>query len=108
MADPSSRWVRPVAVGLVRHPPGTGDARRRRVRIEQALRADEEGYALADIVEIDDVILREDGALLVVEGMAVRFDAYAVLVTGAVDRARVEDLAERLRLLLVDVPEPGE
>jgi hypothetical protein len=68
-----------------------------------ALRANEEGYALIDTFEIDGRPVRDDSTLQALEELAERLEASALLVSGVVDRQRVDGIADRTRMVIREV-----
>lgn len=102
-----SRGKRPVALGLVHHRIFSSDAERRRIRISLALKASLEGFALAEILEVDGGGVTEDTALASLEHLAEEFRARAVLVAGPCDRERVLGIAARRRLRVIVVSRPA-
>jgi hypothetical protein len=97
----------PLAVGLFRVPPGASDQQRRRARIEIALCAGTEGYALMETFDLDDSLRGEDETLQSVRALGERHALHALIVAGPLnpaDRSRVDDLADELQLISVRVP----
>jgi hypothetical protein len=97
---------RPLAIGLLYLPEGTGTAERSRARVALALRANDEGYALLETLEFGVSGLRDDLQFQAVEALAARLDVQALIVSGAVNLERVEKLAELWRLVVVDINNP--
>jgi hypothetical protein len=93
-----------LAVGLFRVPPGSSDQLRRRARIEIALCAGSEGYALLDTFDLDDSLRAEDETLQVVRALGEQHPLHALIVAGPVQREGIDDLADDLRLITVRVP----
>jgi hypothetical protein len=91
----------PLAVGLLQVPQHTSQAARTRARIALALKAAAEGYALIETFEAGSNGLQEDVAYLALEDLAVQLDAGALVYAGDVDLARVQDVADRARMVLV-------
>ena len=101
-------YLRPLALGLIQLgliqvPEGTRGTARSAARIALALRANEEGYALVETLEVGGNGLKDDAQFQALEELAVRLDIEALLVSGPVDEAWVEELAGRLRLVVVSV-----
>ena len=94
----------PLAVGLFRVRPGATDQRRRRTRIEIALCAGSEGYALLDTFDLDDSLRGEEETLQAVRALGERHALHALIVAGPVDRTRIDDLADALQLICIRVP----
>lgn len=94
----------PLAVGLFQAPLGASDQQRRRARIEIALCANSEGYALLDTFDLDDSLRGPDETLQAVRAIGQRHDLHALIVAGPVDRERIDELADELRLITVRVP----
>jgi hypothetical protein len=96
--------VRPLALGLIQVPEGAWEtATRSQARIALALQANKEGYALIETLEVGVNGLKDDAQFATLEELAVRLNVEALLVSGPVDGARVEELAGRLRLVVVAV-----
>ena len=93
----SAEWR--LAVGLFA---SEGEPGRREARLHVALWAARKGYALAEAFAVPPEPSVPD-AYVAAEDLAVRVDAQAVLVSGDVDRERVEGLAERARLMVLYV-----
>jgi hypothetical protein len=108
------RYPYALALGLMRLPPGASAAYRTETRIALALVAARHGYALTETVEALPSPTPTDGprdpaldaALATVERLALRLDADALIVTGALNDERVEDLAARVRLVVLRHPDP--
>jgi hypothetical protein len=98
---PGYRSPRPLCIGIVQVAASLTRAQRAQARIDLALRANEEGYALLETFEVDLGPSRDDATYAGVERLAEQVDAQALVVSGAVDRARVEEMAERVRLMVV-------
>ncbi|MBT0772135.1 hypothetical protein KIH74_24540 [Kineosporia sp. J2-2] len=94
----------PLAVGLFRFDTGTSDLRRRRARIEIALCAGAEGYALLDTFDLNGSLHGEEETLQAVRALAARHALHALIVAGPVDRDGIDGLADELRLITVRVP----
>jgi hypothetical protein len=104
-----------LAVGLLHHRPYAGQSERRQNRIELALIAVAKGYALVEVFETGSNGLSQDLAFQELEAVARQADAAALVWGGDVDVARVCDVADRLRLMILpalsantsgDAPEP--
>lgn len=91
---------RPLALGVVRAVPNAAAKDRNEIRVALALFANEEGYALIDIFEVAGDTLRDEPVLRGVAELAEQTDAEALIVFGAVDRARVEEIADRVRMVV--------
>ena len=76
----------------------------RALRLALSLRAAREGYAVAEVFQLRRS--RDEAVYDRAEQLAVDLDAQAVFIMGAVDRGRVDELAERARLVVVEVPGP--
>lgn len=94
----------PPAVGLFRVPPGSSDQQRRRARIEIALCAGAEGYALLDTFDLDDSLRGEEETLETVRSLGRRHGLHALIVAGPVARERIDELADEMRVITVRVP----
>lgn len=96
--------VRPLALGLLQVPEGEWEtATLSQARIAVALQANAEGYALVETLEVGVNGLKDDAQFATLEELAVRLDAEALLVSGQVDEERVQEMAGRLRLMVVAV-----
>ncbi|MDP9827587.1 hypothetical protein [Kineosporia succinea] len=93
-----------LAVGLFRVRPGATEAHRRRARIEIALCAGSEGYALLDTFDLDDTLRAESETLEVVRALGEKHRLHALIVAGPLERAGIDELADDLRLITVRVP----
>jgi histidine ammonia-lyase len=89
----SAEWR--LAVGLFT---SEGDDASREARLQLALWAAREGYALVEAFVV--AAGQAENAYVAAEDLAVRVDAQAVLVLGDVHRERVEKLAQRARLMV--------
>jgi hypothetical protein len=96
-------YPRPNAIGLVHLSASAPQAQRTEARIALAVRAAEEGYALIETYETGGNRLKEDVALQALEDLASRLDVVAVFYSGDVNHARVREIAERLRLVIMRV-----
>jgi hypothetical protein len=72
------------------------------LRISLTLHAADEGYAVAEVFEVGAGHARDEAAFAALEELAERIDAQAVVMSGPVDRARVEDVAGRVRLMVFE------
>jgi hypothetical protein len=93
---------RPLALGLLHFPEGTGTSERSRARVSLALRANNRGYALLETFGFGMSGLRDDLQFQEVEDLVARLDVQGLIVAGAIDVERVEKLAELWRLILID------
>jgi len=66
-----------------------------------ALFANDEGYALVETFEVGDSATRDAATLLALEELAHRVEAVALIVSGNVDREKVEAIAEWVRMVVV-------
>lgn len=94
----SDRLPLPLAVGVLGDPHLTDRARLREARLDLALLAHELGYFLLDIVDV--TAGPGDEAYEQVVWLAERTDAEAFVIHGEIDRARVEAVAERRRMVI--------
>ena len=83
----------PLAVGLFQLPETALADRRRRVRIEIALRANREGYALLETFDTGASAHGLDDAIDAIRVLAGHHDIHALLVLGDLDQVKIEDLA---------------
>jgi hypothetical protein len=95
----SSSTIR-LAVGLLHHRPYAGQPERSQGRIDLALIAAAQGYALVEVFDTGSNGLSQDIAFQELEAIARQVDAVAVVWSGNVDVARVGDVADRLRLVI--------
>jgi hypothetical protein len=94
--------ARPLALGLLHVAPGTPTAARTRARVALALRANRDGYALAETLEFGTSTLKDDLQYDALEDLAARLDAHAFIVAGPLDVNRVHKIADHLRLVVVE------
>lgn len=92
-----------LAVGLLHVPLAATPTERRRLRVELAMTAANSGYALVETFEVSDNGLQEDVAFRELELVARQVDAAAVVVAGDVDLRRVQEVAGRVRMVVVGV-----
>ena len=95
---------RPLAVGLLRVGVDQRSDEVRRTKVELALLASTEGYALIETFEFHQALHSEQAVLDVVEQFAIHWDADCLLVRGLGVSRRVAELADRARLLVREVP----
>jgi hypothetical protein len=94
-------YLRPLALGLIQLSEGAWEtAAVSQARITLALQANEEGYALVETLEVGVNGLKDDAQFATLEELAVRLNAEALFVSGAVDEERVQEMAGRLRLMV--------
>jgi hypothetical protein len=96
----------PLAVGLFQLAKNAPAERRRRARIEIALCASREGYALLDTFDMDSRLRGGEETLDAIRSLADRHDIHAVIVVGEVDQSKVNELADERQLITVRVPIP--
>lgn len=96
-----------IAVGLVCFPSTAHTSHRRRTRIALALHAARHGHVLVDTLDIDSDTPQES-TLRELEELTRALDAQAVVVAGPVDRQRISTIAEQVRLVVLELPEPGD
>jgi hypothetical protein len=89
---------RPLAVGVLNVAPGASEAERRRLRLDFALSANAQGYFLLETVEVDG--RRNHPGYAHAEDLAVRADADAFFVLGAVDLRRLRATADQVRMTI--------
>ena len=77
---------------------------RRQARVALALYANDESYALVETFEVDGSTARDAATLLALEELAARVEATAVIVSGDVDREKVEAIAEWVRMAVIVRP----
>lgn len=100
---------RQVALGLIHYPATATEAVRRRTRISVMGKAATQGYAVAEVFEVDGRAVRDEASLAALEASARSLAARVVLAVGDVDRVRLEDIAKRTRMKVVTVQrQPGE
>jgi hypothetical protein len=102
-----STSVARLAVGLLHHRPFASQSERSRSRINLALLAASHGFALVEVFETGSNGLREDIAFQELEAVARQVDAVAIVWSGNVDLARVRDVADRLRLVIIPAMSPA-
>jgi hypothetical protein len=94
---------RQVALGLIHYPPSASEAVRRKTRISVMGKAATQGYAVAEVFEVDGRAVRDEASMEALEAMARRLAARVVLAVGDVDRVRLEDIARRTRMKVITV-----
>lgn len=68
-----------------------------------------QGYAVAEVFEVDGRAVRDEASMVALEAMARRLTARVVLAVGDVDRVRLDDIAKRTRMKVVTVArQPGD
>jgi hypothetical protein len=92
---------RPLAIGILGLSWRAREQQQREARIAIALRANVEGYALLETFQLTGTTGGDENVYDVVEALARRLDATAVVLRGQVDLHRVDVLAERARLTVV-------
>jgi hypothetical protein len=97
-------YPRPVALAVVHFGEHLTDRERRAARVDLALKANDEGYALAEMFEIDPRRFRELAVLAAFAELAERLDASHVFIAGDVDRSRVEEIADDVRMTVEWMP----
>jgi hypothetical protein len=104
---PEQRWS-PLGVGLLVFGERAADADRALERLAVAMAAYAAGVFLVDTLEID--LSRDGGQADSVYSalwlLAVRTDSEVVFVRGPVNRARVEAMADEVRMVIRDVDGP--
>jgi hypothetical protein len=96
----------PLAVGLFHLPDSALADRRRQARIDIALRANREGYALLETFDASGPEHHLDDALDAIRALADHHDIHAILIYGDLDPGKLEDLAYSHTLVTLRVPEP--
>jgi hypothetical protein len=96
---------RPLAVGLIYHPPSTDETSRRRTRVSLIARGDAEGFAVAEVFETDGRPVKDDAALSALESLARRIGARTILTVGPIDRTKVAVVARRSQLMVLTMPD---
>lgn len=94
--------ARPLALGLLHVPPGTPAAARTKARVAVALRANRDGYGLVETLEFGTSTLKDDLQFDALEDLATRLDAHALVVAGPLDVGRIHEIADHLRLVVVE------
>jgi hypothetical protein len=98
MGEVSPGVCRPLAVGVLHVPPGLSEVERRRQRLDFALSANAQGYFLLETVEVD--ARQPHPGYAHAEDLAVRADADAFVVRGAVDLPRLTRIADHVRMTI--------
>lgn len=75
-------------------------------RLQLALRANDDGYALLETFHVIGDPMKDEGPTPRFEALAQRFDADALLIVGTLDRERAEDIAYRARLVVREMAGP--
>jgi hypothetical protein len=94
----------PLAVGIFQLDKHATAEQRRRARIEVALCASREGYALLDTYDMGSRLRGGEDTLDAIRSLTERHNIHAMIVVGEVDLTRVNDLADERRLITVRVP----
>lgn len=94
----------PVAIAVMRshRAMSTGDWRRARASV--AHRVAREGYALLETFDVVGDAALDESVYDAVESMATRGEASALIVSGAVDRSRVDGIAAGFGMVMLRVP----
>jgi hypothetical protein len=95
------RPLKPLAIGLLQHPPGASPAARRQARISLTAQAPRHGFAIAEVYELDGNPVADDAAVGALLRLAARTAARTVLTAGPLDRDRAADLTRHRQLHLV-------
>lgn len=95
-------YARPLALGLLQVAPGTPAAARTRARVALVLRANRDGYGLVEILEFGASTVRDDLQFHALADLATRLDAHALVVAGPLDMGRVHEIADQVRLVVVE------
>lgn len=96
---------RPLAIGVVHVSTHASRTTRSRARTEVSAYADAEGFALAELFEVDGRAAGDASALAVVADLAERTGA-AVIVSAWIDPERMAGIAARVRLVATPRPSP--
>jgi hypothetical protein len=92
-----------LALGLMYASASATQAQRTQDRIDLAIRAADAGYALVETYETSGHGIQEDLAFEALEMMATRLRTRALVYSGDVDLQRVNEVAKRIRLLVLEV-----
>jgi hypothetical protein len=93
---------RPLALGLLHIAPGTPAGARTRARVALALRANRDGYGLVETLEFGTSTLKDNLQFDSLEDLATRLDAQALVIAGPLDAGRIHEIADHLRLVVVE------
>lgn len=96
--------LRPLAIGILGPDSGVEAPRSHDERIRMSVAANGLGYGLLDIFEVGTALGPDEPIYASIELVADRHDAQALLVLGNVDRSRVDEIADRVRLRVVALP----
>lgn len=94
----------PLAIALVRSHKSMSAQEWRGARAAVAVRIMHEGYALLDIFDVVGDATLDDSVYDAVEALAKWAEASAVVVSGSVDRRRVDGIAAGLGMVVLSVP----
>lgn len=94
--------ARPLALGLLHVAPGMPAGARAKARVALALRANRDGYGLVETLEFGTSTLKDDLQFNALEDLATRLDAHALVVAGPLNMGRIHEIADRLRLVVVE------
>jgi hypothetical protein len=100
------RHLHALALGLLGPPPRATPRDRLQARIALALLAAEHGYALLETIETTGTPTDLGIALDLIEKLALALDVDALAVDGHMDPVSIEDLAARVRLVVLRHPDP--
>jgi hypothetical protein len=97
--------LRPLAVGLIALPRFADPPTRRKARITLSQRAEAEGYAIAEIFEMDGRPVKDDAALSALEALTERIGTRTVLALGPLTQPAHERLSEAQLIVLPLAPD---
>jgi hypothetical protein len=99
--------LRPIAVGLMVLPRFADVQVRRRVQVALIDLADEEGFAVAEVFEIDGRPVRDEASLSALEALAERVGARTVIASEPLDQEGLDRLTGPAKLSILTVPRSG-
>ena len=96
---------RPLAVGLIQHPPAADETARQNTRVALVARADAECFAISEVFELDGQPVKDEAALVALETLAHRTGARTVLTVGSINRKLLTVVARRAQLMVITLPD---
>ena len=97
-AEPAGSRPLPMAIAVLGLPPTTADDARHAARLDLALLAYKLGYFVVDILEVSPDA--DPAGYRRIERLAEQIDADAFVCRGAVDRPRLDQVADRIHMVI--------
>jgi hypothetical protein len=104
--DPAGAQPLPMAIAVLSLPRATADDARRAARLDLALHAYKLGYFVVDILDTAP----DTSASLYgwIETLALQTDADAFICSGPIDRAQIDEIAERAHMVVRAASQPAD